>query len=175
MAARKSTAKTKAAASTKAAEPNTQPGQGAKETEATEPAKDQAAKEGTTDNAQAPQAPESASATGEAGQHVAEPAGDAKPEDAQGDNTQETGNQNDQGEQTPDPEGDNDNPPEGEKAALWVRTRRRVGSRRRAGIRFGREPIGVDLESLTDEQVKAIKEDPALIVEDVTYPAESEE
>ncbi|KMQ73840.1 hypothetical protein [Marinobacter subterrani] len=56
-----------------------------------------------------------------------------------------------------------------------MRTRRRVGSRRRAGIRFGREPIGVDLESLTDEQVKAIKEDPALIVEDVTYPAESEE
>lgn len=65
--------------------------------------------------------------------------------------------------------------PSGEIPALFVRTRKRFGSRRRAGFRFTREGMGVALESLTSEQVAALKKDPALEVEECTVPAEPDE
>lgn len=62
----------------------------------------------------------------------------------------------------------------GEIPALFVRTRKRVGSRRRVGFRFTREGMGIALESLTDEQVAALKTEPALEVEECTFPAEDD-
>lgn len=50
-------------------------------------------------------------------------------------------------------------------AALFVRTRARNGRRRRAGLVFTHEPVTLDLDVLTDEQIAAIKADPLLVVE----------
>lgn len=69
-------------------------------------------------------------------------------------------------------------PPMLELPGVFVRTKRRIKSRRRAGFRFNREGMGIALELLSEEQLKQLREDPALEVEDCTFPlaeAESEE
>lgn len=60
----------------------------------------------------------------------------------------------------------------GEIPALFVRTKRRIKSRRRAGFRFTREGHGIALEALSDAQVEQLKSDPALEVEECTVPAD---
>lgn len=57
---------------------------------------------------------------------------------------------------------------------LYVRTKKRFGSRRRAGFRFNREGFGIALDALSDEQVAALKADPTLVVEEGTVPASEE-
>lgn len=52
-----------------------------------------------------------------------------------------------------------------ERPALFVRTKARNGRRRRAGLVFTHEPVTLDLDVLTDEQIAAIKADPLLVVE----------
>lgn len=59
--------------------------------------------------------------------------------------------------------------------ALFVRTRRGIKSRRRAGFRFGREGMGIALEALSAEEVAALKADPALEVEECTFPLTDDE
>ncbi|MDO0944654.1 HI1506-related protein [Chromohalobacter israelensis] len=54
---------------------------------------------------------------------------------------------------------------------LYVRTKKRFGSRRRAGFRFNREGFGIALDALSDEQVASLKADPTLVVEEGTVPA----
>lgn len=194
MAARNSTAKNKAAASTKAAaeakkaEQNSATGDA---NQATQPEPKDAEKQQDTapaGNEQDNAAPAENNSPGE------DQGKDSEPQDNQGDNFgEQEGSKDDdakpdgddqghtQGEdqgkesQAAKPEKKQDNEPAKEKPALWVRTKRRVGSRRRAGIRFSREGMGVDLESLTKDQVLAIKADPALDVEEITYQAEPEE
>ncbi|WP_205527627.1 hypothetical protein [Halomonas sp. JS92-SW72] len=63
----------------------------------------------------------------------------------------------------------------GEIPALFVRTKRRFKSRRRAGHRFDRNGHGIALEALSAEEVAALKADPALEVEECTFPAEPDE
>lgn len=59
--------------------------------------------------------------------------------------------------------------------AVFVRTRRGIKSRRRAGYRFSREGLGIALEALSAEELAAIEADPALEVEECTFPAEDSE
>lgn len=69
-------------------------------------------------------------------------------------------------------------PPMEETPGVFVRTKRRIKSRRRAGFRFNREGTGIALELLSEEQLTQLRDDPALEVEDCTFPlaeAESEE
>ncbi|ASK20698.1 HI1506-related protein [Halomonas sp. N3-2A] len=69
-------------------------------------------------------------------------------------------------------------PPMEETPGVFVRTKRRIKSRRRAGFRFNREGVGIALELLSEEQLQQLRADPALEVEDCTLPlaeAESEE
>lgn len=63
-------------------------------------------------------------------------------------------------------------PPMEEMPGVFVRTKRRIKSRRRAGFRFNREGVGIALELLTEEQLKQLRADPALEVEDCTFPLE---
>lgn len=63
-------------------------------------------------------------------------------------------------------------PPMWEMPGVFVRTKRRIKSRRRAGFRFNREGTGIALELLSEEQLKQLREDPALEVEDCTFPLE---
>lgn len=65
--------------------------------------------------------------------------------------------------------------PQGEIPALFVRTRRRFKSRRRAGHRFDRNGHGIALEALSAEEIAALKADPALEVQECTFPAEHDE
>ncbi|GEK71594.1 MULTISPECIES: hypothetical protein [Halomonas] len=62
----------------------------------------------------------------------------------------------------------------GEIPAVFVRTRKRYGSRRRAGFRFTQEGLGIALSALSDEQLEALHADPALEVEECTFPAEED-
>ncbi|WP_447926945.1 hypothetical protein [Vreelandella sp. EE27] len=57
-----------------------------------------------------------------------------------------------------------------ELPGLFVRTKRRIKSRRRAGYRFNREGTGIALELLNAEQIRQLRDDPALEVEDCTFP-----
>ena len=69
-------------------------------------------------------------------------------------------------------------PPIEQTPGVFVRTKRRIKSRRRAGYRFNREGVVIALELLSKEQLQQLREDPALEVEDCTFPlaeAESEE
>lgn len=69
-------------------------------------------------------------------------------------------------------------PPIEQLPGVFVRTKRRIKSRRRAGYRFNREGTGIALELLSEEQLQQLRDDPALEVEDCTFPlaeAESEE
>lgn len=50
---------------------------------------------------------------------------------------------------------------------VTIRTKGRKVTRRRAGMRFGFEPVTVDAATLSDAQKAAIAADPLLIVEDV--------
>ena len=108
------------------AEPNTSPGQGAKEIPPEDVAKDLAAKDGTT--------------TEVTGSTVT------------GDGTGKA------------------LPPINELPGVFVRTKRRIKSRRRAGFRFNREGMGIALELLSEEQLQQLCDDPALEVEDCTFP-----
>lgn len=57
-----------------------------------------------------------------------------------------------------------------EMPGVFVRTKRRIKSRRRAGFRFNREGAGIALELLSEEQLQQLRDDPALEVEDCTFP-----
>lgn len=57
-----------------------------------------------------------------------------------------------------------------EMPGVFVRTKRRIKSRRRAGFRFNREGMGIALELLSEEQLQQLRDDPALEVEDCTFP-----
>lgn len=71
--------------------------------------------------------------------------------------------------------GEKINTPRGEEIpAVFVRTRKRYGSRRRAGFRFTREGHGIALSALTDEQLEQLHADPALEVEECTFPADDD-
>ena len=59
-----------------------------------------------------------------------------------------------------------------EMPGVFVRTTRRIKSRRRAVFRFNREGVGIALELLTEEQLTKLRDDPALEVEDCTFPLE---
>lgn len=61
-------------------------------------------------------------------------------------------------------------PPMFELPGVFVRTKRRIKSRRRAGFRFNREGMGIALELLSEEQLQQLRDDPALEVEDCTFP-----
>ena len=61
-------------------------------------------------------------------------------------------------------------PPIEEMPGVFVRTKRRIKSRRRAGFRFNREGVGIALELLSEEQLQQLRDDPALEVEDCTFP-----
>ena len=61
-------------------------------------------------------------------------------------------------------------PPIEEMPGVFVRTKRRIKSRRRAGFRFNREGMGIALELLSEEQLQQLRDDPALDVEDCTFP-----
>lgn len=63
-------------------------------------------------------------------------------------------------------------PPIEETPGVFVRTKRRIKSRRRAGFRFNREGVGIALELLSEEQLQQLRDDPALEVEDCTFPLE---
>ncbi|NVF15006.1 hypothetical protein [Vreelandella maris] len=63
-------------------------------------------------------------------------------------------------------------PPIEETPGVFVRTKRRIKSRRRAGHRFNREGTGIALELLSEEQLKQLREDPALEVEFCTFPVD---
>jgi hypothetical protein len=52
------------------------------------------------------------------------------------------------------------------KGALSVRTRRGVKTRRRAGMRFYQEPTTVNAADLSGAQIKALRTDPDLVVEE---------
>lgn len=54
----------------------------------------------------------------------------------------------------------------GEIPGLFVRTRRGVQRFRRAGFAFGRDPIGIALDALTEDQIKALRNEPNLVVEE---------
>lgn len=64
--------------------------------------------------------------------------------------------------------------PAKEMPGVFIRTKRRVKSRRRAGFRFNREGVGIALELLSEEQLKQLRDDTALEVEDCTFPIEAE-
>ena len=64
-------------------------------------------------------------------------------------------------------------PPMEEMPGVFVRTKRRIKSRRRAGFRFNREGTGIALELLSEEQLQQLRDDPALEVEDCTFPLEA--
>ncbi|MEL7982150.1 hypothetical protein AAG584_19095 [Vreelandella titanicae] len=57
-------------------------------------------------------------------------------------------------------------PPMEETPGVFVRTKRRIKSRRRAGHRFNREGTFIALEELSEEQLEQLNEDPALEVKD---------
>lgn len=61
-------------------------------------------------------------------------------------------------------------PPVEEIPGVFVRTKRRIKSRRRAGYRFNREGIGIWLWQLSEDQLKQLRDDPALEVEYCTFP-----
>ena len=105
-----------------------------------------------TNDEQEAQASEDAAATEEAAQAEA-----TQPTEAQGDTI------------TGDCTG-NALPPIEEMPGVFVRTKRRIKSRRRAGFRFNREGTGIALELLSEEQLKQLRDDPALEVEDCTFP-----
>ena len=63
-------------------------------------------------------------------------------------------------------------PPTAETPGVFVRTKRRVKSRRRAGHRFNRKGTGIALELLTEQQLEQLREDPALEVTDCTFPVD---
>lgn len=51
---------------------------------------------------------------------------------------------------------------------LWIKSKSAKG-RWRAGLHFTKEPIGIALCALTDDQIGALKDDPMLVVEEVTF------
>lgn len=55
---------------------------------------------------------------------------------------------------------------------VFVRTKRRIKSRRRAGFRFNREGTSIALELLSQEQLEQLLEDPALQVTNCTCPVD---
>jgi hypothetical protein len=63
-------------------------------------------------------------------------------------------------------------PPTAETPGVFVRTKRRVKSRRRAGHRFNRKGTGIALELLSEAQLTQLRDDPALEVTDCTLPVD---
>ena len=68
-----------------------------------------------------------------------------------------------------------DETPQGETPALFVRTRKPIMRRRRAGHVFTAEGHGIALSGLADDEIQALKADPTLVVEECTFPAEAED
>lgn len=69
-------------------------------------------------------------------------------------------------------QGTKDSRTPGEIHGVYVRTKRRFKSRRRAGFRFTREGYGIALSALSDRQLEQLHADPALEVEECTFPAQ---
>ncbi|MDC8804220.1 hypothetical protein PRZ61_12285 [Halomonas pacifica] len=63
----------------------------------------------------------------------------------------------------------------GEIPALFIRTKRRYKSRRRAGHRFSREGYAIALAALSEGQIEQLKADPALEVEECSFPADPDD
>ncbi|MCE8027539.1 hypothetical protein HOP54_02395 [Halomonas daqingensis] len=170
-------------AKAKSPAPNTSPGQGAKETTAEELAKDQAAKDGAPNTGEATKPTETKAEAvkgtvetrpdnGEPGEQI-DGQGLAPAADAGASESAEKINTAAQDGPVKAAMEALGNP--GEIPALFIRTKRRFKSRRRAGFRFSREGYGIALEALSEEQIAAIKADPALEVEECTFPAEEAE
>ncbi|AFJ02006.1 hypothetical protein Q7C_837 [Methylophaga frappieri] len=84
-----------------------------------------------------------------------------------GDSSDESGTGSDADNQNTPPSPDENKTGSGEaEAVLVVKTKRAKGSRRRAGFRFGGEPVAIPLADLSDEQLDEIKADPALSVKE---------
>lgn len=60
---------------------------------------------------------------------------------------------------------------EGPITGLWIKSVSEQG-RRRAGFQFTREPYGIALSALTEDQIVALKADPMLIVEETVFTDE---
>lgn len=56
------------------------------------------------------------------------------------------------------------NEPQTEVPALFIKSRGE--SFRRCGFRFGKEPIGIALECLSEEHIETLKAEPNLVVEE---------
>lgn len=56
-----------------------------------------------------------------------------------------------------------------ETEGVYVKTVLGVKSFRRAGFEFNEQSMGFALDALSEEQLKALKEEPNLIVEHVTF------
>lgn len=54
---------------------------------------------------------------------------------------------------------------------LFIKSKSNRGFRR-CGFRFSPEGVGVELDALTEEQIKILKSDPQLIVEDAAFSNE---
>ncbi len=61
------------------------------------------------------------------------------------------------------------------RPGLFIGTRRGVARFRRAGFVFSREPYGIALEALTEEQIEQLKAEPSLVVEEVDFDVEGEQ
>ncbi|MBZ9574414.1 hypothetical protein [Modicisalibacter sp. MOD 31.J] len=72
-------------------------------------------------------------------------------------------------------EGAMNDPPLEEIPALFIRTRKAVPRRRRAGFVFTPEGHGIALAALSADQIAAFESDPTLIVEECTFPADAED
>ncbi len=65
----------------------------------------------------------------------------------------------------------NQKQPAGQVEVLTVRTKRGVPTFRRSGFRFSREPIGIEVAALEEHQVKALTNEPNLVVEEGSIDA----
>ncbi len=61
------------------------------------------------------------------------------------------------------------------RPGLFIATRRGVSRFRRAGFVFSREPYGIALDALTEEQIEQLKAEPNLVVEEVEFDVEGDQ
>lgn len=55
---------------------------------------------------------------------------------------------------------------DGEPTPVFMIRSTRKGGHRRAGMRWGREPIGIPVEDLTDAQIEQLEDDPDIVMEE---------